>query len=159
MALVIEPAETADVPDLVRLNAEIQAHHAALAPDLYNAKADPDRVCQLFQRQLEDPTQTLLLARHDAVAVGYVWYEMRDAHDGTFTRSGPRAYIHHIGVTGSHRRQGVARRLMNRVIADAGRREVVLTSAAVNAEAHAFFESFGFTSARIIFHRQGTLDP
>ena len=158
MSIDIEPATASDMSSLVALNAEIQAHHVALAEHLYNPKADPDRVHQLFQLQIEDPAQTILLARQDRFPIGYVWYEMRDAYKGTFTRSDPCAYLHHIGVTASHRRRGVARRLMNRVIADAGRRDVVLTSAAINVEAHAFFESFGFSAARTTFLRQGTLN-
>lgn len=154
----IDQATKSDLPDLLTLNAGIQAHHVALSPDDFHANIDPEQVRQLFLRQMDDPPQVILLAREDADPVGYVWYEMLDAHEGTFTRSGRRVYVHHIGVAASHRRQGIARRLMNRVIADAGRREIGLSSFAANTDAHAFFESLGFEPFRITFRKTGALD-
>ena len=158
MKIDIDPASRLDVPDLVTLNAIVQAHHVALSPQDFHAMADPDRVSTLFERQLEDPAQTILLAREDGVAAGYVWYEMLEPHDGTFTVSGSRIYVHHIGVAPDHRRRGIARRLMNRVIADAGRREIGLSSFSANTEARAFFESLGFAPFRITFRKKGALD-
>ena len=158
MSIEIDLASSSDIPDLMTLNAQIQAHHVALSPQDFHPKAEPKRVRQLFERQMDDPGQTILLAREGATAVGYVWYEALEANDGTFSRSGPRIYVHHIGVNANYRRRGIARRLMNRVIADAGRREIGLSSSALNDQAHAFFESLGFAPFRITFRRQGTLD-
>lgn len=158
MTVEIRPAEPCDLDDLVRLCGQIQELHVQLYPDDFQAKTNDHALRALLTGVINAKDQTILIARMEDCGVGYVWFEELDSHDGTFSIKARRLYIHHIGVDPGFRRQGIARRLMNRVTTEAGTRQITLDSWAANDEAHAFFEALGFERLRVLFRRHGTLD-
>lgn len=155
MTLTIAEAGQGDLDQLVALSLQVQDHHVALYPRDFHADPDKPAIRAMFQRILRVESQMVLIARDDAAPAGYIWYEELAGHDGTYSQAHPRLYVHHIGVAPDVRRQGIARRLMNRAIAEAGTRDIVLDSWARNDAAHAFFRSIGFRPMRVTFRRQG----
>jgi len=64
--------------------------------------------------------------------------------------------VDELAVSPAHRRQGLARALFERVLAEAraeGLRDVELTSWSFNVEAHAAFEALGFRPKVVRFGR------
>ena len=158
MSLTIAPAEADDLDVVIQLNLQVHDHHKALYPTDFHQDPDRTAIRRMFSRLIASDDQHVLLAQISDSPAGYLWFEELGERDGTYSINHPRLYVHHIGVAPAFRRQGIARRLMNRVIAEAGTRDIVLDSWARNDDAHAFFRSIGFRPTRVTFRRSGQVD-
>jgi aminoglycoside 6'-N-acetyltransferase I len=78
-----------------------------LAPEVFDHDVQPDW-CEDF---LADPRHHLVVARVDGVVVG-----MASAVDYIHPDKAPQLWINEIGVTPEPRRQGIGRRLMERLV-------------------------------------------
>lgn len=133
MPIAIRPASRADVPTLLGLVREL-ADFEKLAP--------PDAAAQdRFARDLGVRFEALL-AEESGEALGYaIVFETYS----TF-RAKPILYLEDLFVSERARRRGVARALMERVVAEARRRGCARVSWVVldwNAGAQRFYEQLG----------------
>lgn len=158
MSVEIAEASSDDIDDLIELNLQVHGHHAALYPTDFHDEPDMAAVRKMFSGLVKAADQSVLIARDGNNPAGYLWFEELTGREGTYSVSHPRLYVHHIGVAPAHRRRGIARRLMNRVIAEAGTRDIQLDSWARNDDAHAFFRAIGFKPMRVTFRRNGAVD-
>ena len=87
-------------------------------------------------------------------------YALAEAEAESIRHWVPRAmYVHDLFVTPDHRRSGLARALMNEVLAWSARThpglQVRLITAAANEPARAFFAAFGFRACAVELIREG----
>jgi ribosomal protein S18 acetylase RimI-like enzyme len=149
MAILVRKAVEKDAAILGALNADVQAIHAAALPWLFKpAGADtfaPGQVKHLLAR----PENLFFIAEIDGVAAGYVYAEIQEWPETSFTRRREMIYLHHISVRPADRRQGVGSALMGAVrnaADEAGVTAVVLDVWTFNEEARAFFRRRGFAA-------------
>jgi ribosomal protein S18 acetylase RimI-like enzyme len=108
----------------------------------------PQGIQSFLQRNLH----TNFVCRIDGVLAGVIL----SGHDGR------RGYIYHAVVDGQHRRQGIGKQMVLRVI-DAlkgeGIKKAALVVYADNQKGNAFWESMGFLTRQDLHYRNLSLDP
>ena len=108
-----------------------------LAPDVFDEQVDP-RWCAEF---LADARHHLVVARADGVVVG-----MASAVHYVHPDKAPQLWINEVGVTPTHRRQGVGRRMVERLVqlaTELGCTEVWVLTDAHNVAANRLYASAG----------------
>lgn len=153
MSVVSRPATLSDLDTLISLNAVVQNLHARLEPKHFVANAEPEQVRSFFATLLQSATNHILIAEVDAVPVAYIWFETQNSRPTPFRPARNRLYVHHIAVSESSRRRGVASELMRAVEAEAFSidvKRVVADTWAANEVAQRFFESQGFFPFNIV---------
>ena len=108
-----------------------------LAPEVFDHDVQPDW-CTDF---LADPRHHLVVARSDDVVVG-----MASAVDYIHPDKAPQLWINEVGVSPEYRRQGIGRRLVERLVqlaTDLGCTEVWVLTDAGNAAANRLYASAG----------------
>jgi ribosomal protein S18 acetylase RimI-like enzyme len=156
MALTISSATLGDLPDLVRMNREVQRFHARLAPDVYAQDCDEKELSDYWREQLGEERNRVRVARVDGRIVGYVWFEIQERPRTLFKLLRRRIYVHHIGVSADHRGTRVAVSLLNDVEATArafGVRDLELEASAANAIALSFFRKQGYHERFVVMSR------
>ena len=124
--------------------------------------ADTAAVKEFFQKTLANPTNTIIIAETDKVAIGYVWLERQEKPETSLKMAVRRLYVHHLAVSSSARRKGVATALMGHVeehAASQGIPEIVLDTWAANQEALDFFATCGFEPLRIVQKKSISAEP
>lgn len=147
MALTISSATLGDLPDLVRMNREVQRLHAQLAPDIYAPDCDEKELSDYWRERLGEECNRVRLAKIDGRIAGYVWFEIQERPRTLFKLLRRRIYVHHIGVSADHRKMCVGAALLNDVEATArefGVRDLELEASAANAIALRFFRKQGY---------------
>lgn len=136
----------ADVAPAAVLAAQlVRQHHAFDARRFFVTPDVEDGYRWFFGTQLEEKNVVLLVAELDGALAGYVygtvegrdWALLLDKHGA----------VHDVFVDARFRRRGVAKALMEAALVALkakGAPQVVLYSAAPNAEAQALFERLGF---------------
>ncbi len=153
MLIDIHEAENADVDALTQLNRHVHDIHVAALPTHFR-HAPPEAIAQLFRSRLETPATRVWVASIGKTAVGYAVSTLRERAENA--RWFPRRFweIEEIAVAPAHRRHGVARALIERVV-DAARSQggldVELTAWSFNTNAHAAFEALGFRPTMVRF--------
>jgi ribosomal protein S18 acetylase RimI-like enzyme len=104
---------------------------------------DPDPQRQVFLDHLAFDETVVLVAEEDGVLAGIanLWIRPR------LNWITPEAWLADLIVHPDHRRQGVARALVDACVREARRRQchrVVLESASHRDDAHGFYEAYGF---------------
>ena len=96
---------------------EISHGNAALLenvdPDVFDYAIKPDQL----QAFLDDPRHVLCVAIDGQLVIG-----MASAFEYFHPDKNPQLFINEVGVAASYRRQGIGRRLVNALIAEAKRR-------------------------------------
>lgn len=136
MILTIRPAQAHDAPAFAKLNRE------------FNGAGDEVASAQDVARALAQPgPERVLLAFVSGEPVGFLC--------GVIYRSAcywrASAQVTELYVTPAHRRQGVARGLVERFLAacrQGGVGEVTLATGANNQTAQAFYQSLGFVPSQ-----------
>lgn len=146
--MVIREAKETDLEGLVCLNRHVQQMHVDLAPDLY-CETDDRAVSKWFKEQLREKGNSTFVAEIDGRVLGYALVRMvqRPAHVFCYDRS--CAYLDQICIDPDHRRAGVARELLQAVIAKAsaaGMTRLELDVRSDNESAKASFRAMGFTT-------------
>jgi ribosomal protein S18 acetylase RimI-like enzyme len=153
MSLAIANATQADIPDILRLNLEVQSLHASLAPQNFLQDCDEQELFEFWRAQLNTPRHKVRLAKMGGGIVGYLWFELQERPKTPFNPPRTRLYIHHIGVAASVRRSGVGEALIAQLHAEAralGVSDLLLDTWAANSSARAFFQKAGFKDLNIV---------
>ena len=155
MAITIRDADESDVDLLVELSRIGQELHADALP-AYFERHESRAAAAWIRSRLGRAESRTWIARAGDVPVGYVVAVVRDRPGDARCKPRRTCEIEEIAVSPAHRRQGVARALVDRVLADArarGIRDVELTSWSFNADAHRAFEALGFRPRIVRFGR------
>ena len=79
MSLAIVAATQADIPDILRLNLEVQSLHVSLAPQIFLQDCDEQELFEFWRTQLNTPRHKVRLAKMGDSIVGYLWFELQEA--------------------------------------------------------------------------------
>ena len=153
----IRPATRADAEALGRLGARLVELHHGFDPQRFMAPgAGTARgYGGYLTGQIADGDTIVLVADAAGQVVGYVY----GAIEGTdyMALRGPAAVLHDVIVAAEHRRGGVGRALVLAIVAAFTARQaprVVLSTAARNDTARAFFEGLGFRPTMVELTRE-----
>jgi ribosomal protein S18 acetylase RimI-like enzyme len=150
MDITIEQATAADFEQVGRVFAEENRFHAGLLPDRFRV-AEPIMTPEWFDALLASPVQTLLVARAAGQVVGVLLLQEMASPDDEIYRPRRYLYVDELMVAGTHRGQGIGRRLMEAAEGRAralGIEEIELNVWERNAGAIAFYEHLGYTTVR-----------
>ncbi|MEM1107634.1 MAG: GNAT family N-acetyltransferase [Planctomycetota bacterium] len=148
MAISIRPAKADDIPDLLRLNAEVHALHVDAKPEFFQPAA-PNSMSDLFAERLSSENSMLWVAQDDQETVGYLVAIIKQRPANAFSPARRWFDIEEIGVASDQRRQGIGNRLIETTIASAkqlGIDDIELTVWAFNGAARQAFQRMGFTA-------------
>ena len=151
----IREAEASDIDRLVSLCEVVQELHAEAVPDFFK-RLDPRGVAEWFREQLARTDVKAWIATSNDTAVGYALAVVVTRPENPFSVARSFLQLDQISVSPDHRRQGIARALIERVIDDArarGLHEVELTAWSFNEAAHAAFTALGFRPVVVRFSR------
>lgn len=173
MELTIRDADHSDVEDLVPLYRQFvedsMCRSAGVSP---NPKLDPRRA---LTRLLQTENSVLLVAQLEGRLVGFAFVEFRHGMNrrrgilqkindwfGTAQSTVPvllpsRAWLSHIFIPESHRRQGIASRLMDAVsewAQDQGATVLELNCMADNESARELYEKIGMQNTLVRYWKQ-----
>lgn len=156
MTITVREAQERDIDLLVEMNRIVHDLHIAAVPAFFK-HPEPGAVAELFRSRLRQPEGRVWIASVGEVPAGYAVSVIRERPENAIC-SAQRFYeLEEVGVLPAHRQRGVARTLVNRVLADAraqGVRDVQLTCWSFNAEAQAAFEALGFRPMTVRFQRE-----
>ena len=154
MAIVtVRAAAPADLDTLVVLNDVVQRLHARLEPTQFKTDIDVNEVRNFFTELLSRSDNHILIAEVLSDPIGYIWFESQHRSSTPFARARRRIYIHHIAVTESVHRRGVASTLIEAVEIEARARNVkriALDSWTSNIVALDFFAAKDFVPYNIV---------
>jgi GNAT superfamily N-acetyltransferase len=142
-----------DLAALARLTGDVQALHFANRPDQFKP-VDPDGIERWLVALLQSPSANVWVAEQDGTLVGYAAVAHRERAATPFCMARAWWDLEAMGVSAEHRRKGVGRALLQRVVSEAkaqGIAEIELNSWAFNAPAQAAFRSLGFTPKALRF--------
>jgi ribosomal protein S18 acetylase RimI-like enzyme len=143
---MIRPMRKADLDAVSKLAGQLVRQHHSFDAKRFMMTEDPEGgYAWWLGKQLKDDDTVLLVAEVDKTIAGYFygglverdWARLLDAHGA----------VHDIFVDAKFRRRGIASELMRagiEALEKKGAKQVVLSSATQNAEAHALFEKLGF---------------
>jgi GNAT superfamily N-acetyltransferase len=149
----VRRAHAGDAGRLAELNAHVQALHVRHRADFFKA-ADLGEVAGWFSSLLARDHVDVWLAEESGVGVGYALVLRQERAENPFCL--PRRWheIDQLSVAPAARRQGVARTLIQKALAEAaahGVTDVEVSSWAFNTEAHATFRACGFQPRMLRF--------
>ena len=156
MLITIRDADEGDADVFVVLSEGVQELHARALPAFFK-KPERGAVVNLFRARLRRPDVRAWIAEVEGMPVGYAVATIRERPENALCLARRLYELDEIAVSVAHRRQGVARALMDRVLTQArseGIRDVELTSWSFNVEAHAAFTALGFSTRVIRFGRE-----
>lgn len=148
--LTIRTATAGDHLVLAGLNADVQQLHVTHRPDVFKVPSSLD-VAAWFESVGADPAARIWVAETEGVPVGYVVVMHREVPENAFLKARRWWEVDQIGVAASHRRSGVARALLEHVIAEAhvhGVTDLELQTWAFNQAAQGAFRRLGFVPQR-----------
>ena len=146
--LDIRAAGIDDRDVLAGLNMEVQRLHFANRPDVFKP-ACLDGIAGWLAQLLMNPAASLWMAEDDGVAVGYAVVMVRNTPENPFCVARTWWELDQIGVSAGHRRVGVCRALVRKVLSEARKQkvgEVELNSWAFNQDALEAFRRLGFVA-------------
>jgi len=111
----------------------------------------------LFRSRLQQPEVRIWIACAGEERAGCAVTSIRERAENVLCRAQRFCELEEIGVSPKYQRQGVARALIERLLADARARgisDVQLTCWAFNTEAQAAFAALGFRPMNIRFQRE-----
>jgi ribosomal protein S18 acetylase RimI-like enzyme len=154
--LLIRSATPNDLEELGNLAGALVRLHHALDPKRFLLVEGVERgYARFFKAQLEDPDTIVAVAESDGRIVGYV-YARLEPRDWNSLLDACGA-LHDIFVLESHRRRGIAGKLLEDLATRfkaRGAPRFVLSTAAGNETAQRFFERHGFRRTMIEMTRE-----
>jgi ribosomal protein S18 acetylase RimI-like enzyme len=156
MTITVREAQERDVDLLVDMNRIVHDLHVAAVP-AYFRHPEPGAVAELFRSKLRRPEVRVWIASIGEVPVGYAVSVCRERLESAICLARRFHELDEIAVSPAHRQSGVARALVERVLADAraqGVRDVELTAWSFNSDAQAAFEALGFRPMTVRFQRE-----
>lgn len=133
------------------------AHHATVAPEMGPVRDDEDTWARRrahYQRQLARPGTFVLLAHLDGRPAGYALVTLEEASP-TWSEPDGWAEIDSLALLPEARGQGLGERMIKRIQAEVGDRELRLFAMAGNADALRFYEREGFQTCIVVMRRPG----
>lgn len=155
MTITVREAEERDIDFLVEMNRSVHALHLAAEP-AYFRHAEPAAVAEMFRSRLRQPEARVWIASIGEVRAGHAVGVVRERAENAMCPAQRSLELEEIGVSPAYRQRGVARALVERVLADASARgigDVQLNCWSFNAEAQAAFEALGFRPLMVRFQR------
>lgn len=152
----IRPAKPGDEPEVIRLFAEAQEHHVALAPDVFRPVTDED-LRELLGGMTSQDSMSVLVAELDGVICGFALLGIREAPASPLLQPRRWVEIEALGVSPQYRGRGIGSALMSAVERWAADRNVSRLQLGVwesNAGALRLYERLGFTTARRMLARE-----
>ena len=142
----MRPLTPSDLPELVRLNRQVQQLHVDLFPDTFRSPEDGP-IEKFFSEMMSQPDNYFLGAFDDEHLIGYVFCRYRENPGHAFKYPAKVLTLDQICVDDNHRRSGVAtalvaevRNLATKLQAD----RIELDTYTVNTVAKASFAALGF---------------
>jgi len=139
----------------VALNAVAQGLHVEQRPQDFKAPLD-EEVVAWFKQLLVQSAVKIWIAEEASTPIGYVVAMMRELPENPFCPARRWCEVDAIAVHPNHRRQGVARSLVEACVdyaAAEGVQQVEASSWSFNETAHHMFESLGFSRKTLRFER------
>lgn len=152
----IRNATDADLPEILRLNDQVQKQHADQYPGKFKYPTVTQEMEEFFGRILDSDSNKIIVILKEHKLIGYLWYEIQEKPENAFKNGLKRFYIHHVGVDKESRRSGAATSLFEWVVAKAQAAsidEIGLDTWLLNKEAQSFFEHQGFKREKIIYSK------
>jgi ribosomal protein S18 acetylase RimI-like enzyme len=156
ITITVREAQERDIDLLVDMNRIVQDLHLAAAP-AYFRHPEPGTVAELFRSRLRQPEGRVWIASVGEVPAGHAVTVLRERPENAICSAQRYLELEEVGVSPTHRQRGVARALVEHVLADAcahGVRDVQLTCWSFNAEAQAAFKALGFRPMTVRFQRE-----
>jgi GNAT superfamily N-acetyltransferase len=153
MNTVVREALPSDVDTLGALAAQLQEQHVASRPEMFKPP-NMDEIGAWFRQLLEKPLVTIWVAAVDGTIRGYLITIISELSEGPFNFPRTWMQLDQIAVQKEHRRQGIARALVENALTYARTRgvaDVELASWSFNQEAHRAFASLGFVPKVVRF--------
>jgi putative acetyltransferase len=155
--LVVRPATGVDVPAIAHLYLEVAEEVVGREPPFRHVP-DLVHIERRYESRVEEADRAVLIGAVDGDVVAFVDVALiRHSDAGTYHAPGVDAYVEELIVTGSHRRRGVARTLMDAAEAwarEAGARIVTLDTHVTNAPARALYDAIGYREVGVSFLRE-----
>jgi GNAT superfamily N-acetyltransferase len=149
----LRPAEARDIPQLVELNAQVQADHVDAEPAVFKPSRAGE-VAAWFSDALAGGSPRVWVAVTGEELAGYVVVLPQERPEHPFAYARSWWEVDQLGVRSECRGRGVARALLAAVAAaalDAGVGELELTTWTFNAGAQEAWVSLGFEPRVIRF--------
>jgi|SRR5688572_4115840 len=153
MSTTVRPAVLGDEELLAVLNGLVHELHVANRPE-YFKPTRAENVSAWFRSLLQKPTALIWIAEEDGVPVGYALAFLHERAENPFCPARRWCEIDQIAVDDKWRRRGIARTLLQRVLAEVrgrGIRDVEMGSWSFNEAAHHAFRRLGFAPQVIRF--------
>lgn len=155
MRIKVRQGGEGDEHMLANLNSFVQELHVANAPERFKP-VETFAVAEWYGKMLKNPDCRVWIAEADELPAGYVLSVCYDRPENPFCFRRVYCEIDQISVSPEFRRKGVARALIERVLAEAravGIRDIELNSWSFNTEAHDTFRALGFHPQIVHFSR------
>lgn len=160
--LTIRSAEVRDVDDIQRLYRQLDRHHAALLPDVFQRLEGDARPDAFIQTRIQGDDAGYLLAELDGAVIGFV--DVQRAAYPHYPMFRPREFglIDNLIVDEPHRGKGIGKRLFEAAIDWARERGLGSVQTSVwdaNARARDFYLQQGFAPTTLRLERAIETDP
>jgi GNAT superfamily N-acetyltransferase len=153
VTIAVRRAVLEDLARLVAMQREVQELHIKNRPDQFKPIADAE-AARWLRGLLESVDAHVWVALSAGEVAGNAVAIHKHRAEHTFSPARAWCEVEQIVVTQAHRRQGIARALLQAIVHDAyakGIMEIELTSWSFNTDAHRAFEAFGFTPKIVRF--------
>ena len=154
--MLIRKAETADIPDLLRLLVQVCNVHQDIRPDIFKRDGVKYTESDLTEL-LADDARPVWCAVEDGQFLGYCFCQWEETPDGSVGYARKELYIDDLCVDEAARGQGVATALYRHVTACAkslGCAFVTLNVGCGNEGAMGFYEHMGLTPRHIMMEQK-----
>ena len=151
----IRQADGGDAEILAELNRYVQELHITHMPQIFKP-VDTGAIAEWFRSMMENPAVRAWIAEAEGLAAGYVLAVTYDRPESPFCSRRVYCEIDQISVSPEFRKRGLAKALVERVLAEArssGIRDIELNSWSFNTEAHDTFRALGFLPLIVRFSR------
>jgi GNAT superfamily N-acetyltransferase len=153
MNTAVREARLSDVDTLCGLAMELQEQHIASRPEMFKPP-QMDEIGTWFRQLLEKPSANVWVACVEGTVRGYLVAVISELAEGPFNFARTWMQIDQIAVHQEHRRQGIARALLENARGYArtkGVADIELASWSFNQVAHRAFASLGFVPKVVRF--------
>lgn len=143
---MLEIKESKDFEIIASLNKHVQELHHSMYPTVFKPY-DQNEMLKAFETMFSKPEWLGDIAFWNHTPVAYSLSLLLERNESAFMYAGKQLLLDQIAVSESHRRQGIAKALLNRVVAKAkehGVNRVEIKHWTNNDEARKFFGNQGF---------------
>jgi len=151
----VRSANRSDAELLANLNRFVQELHFTHMPQRFKP-VENGATAEWFKSMMENPAVRAWIAEAEGTAAGYVLTVTYDRPETAFCFRRVCCEIDQISVSPEFRKKGVAKALVERVLAEArssGIPDIELNSWSFNTEAHDAFGALGFVPQIVRFNR------